>query len=72
MATVDHTSPTWQAIHKHAQAQLTKHRAELEKPGLEERKADEIRGRIAELKELLGLINPERPIVLSSVDYSKT
>jgi len=55
---LDFTSPTWRALAKHAEQQLTTLRSKNDSPTLDAVRTAELRGRIATWKELLALAQP--------------
>jgi len=59
---VDTTSTTWSVIRKHAQDRLTAYRAELDSEATHERRTQALRGRVAELTDLLAL-SEARPLI---------
>jgi len=56
---------TWFAVEEHAEARLSELRDELETSECSERRSDELRGAIDELKQLLRLGDPPRPLQTS-------
>lgn len=59
---IDTTSPTWESVTMWAARRLNDARKKLERSGLAEREADELRGEIKAMKDLLGLPEP-KPVI---------
>lgn len=60
----DLSSPTWSKLRRHMEAQLDKLRRENDKDADPVRTA-KLRGRIAQLKNLLALGNPQAPAMVA-------
>lgn len=65
---IDFTSPTWRAIERFAQAQITVLRERNDSLTLDALRTAELRGRIQAFKELLALDKPA-PAQQSDVGY---
>ena len=55
---IDFNSPTWRAVERYAQQQITVLREKNDSQGLDVVRTADIRGRIAAWKELLALADP--------------
>ncbi len=65
---LDPTSATWRHVRAFVQGRLGTLRLRLESPGMKEVETNETRGRIDELKQLLGLVEPRPDIPADSTD----
>jgi len=59
---IDTTSSTWAALKKRALERLETYRAEIDSEDTDERRTQNLRGRIAELTDLLAL-SESKPVV---------
>lgn len=65
---IDPGSATWRRVHTFVQGRLNTLRLRLESPGMKEVETNVTRGRIDELKLLLGLVEPRPDIPADNTD----